>query len=78
MPYNKALLAKAKKDKSEAVFERSMFTAQHKKPKPLYWVVNKSSNKRSDRAVTMDEFVAYLGPKASRGVYKQYHLVKAL
>lgn len=78
MPYNPALLAKAKKDRSEAVFEQAMFTAQHKKPEPRYWVINKMSNKRSDRAVTMDEFIAYLGPKASRGVYKQYHLVKAL
>ena len=40
-----------------------------------YWMVNKRTNRRSDRTVTTDEFLAYVGHNYA--VAKGYELVPA-
>lgn len=78
MAHNKALLEKLQSQTADAIAKATMkandYARFHKDQR--YWLVN-SSNRRSDRPVTMEEFVAYLGPKATLGVYKQYTLVPA-
>lgn len=58
----------AREDKLDAVAR----TSYGRRGPRLYWVVNTSTNRRGDKPVTQDEFLAYVGRNPS--VAKQYQL----
>lgn len=48
----------------------------HPNRERLYWMVNTSTNRRSDRPVTMGEFLDYIGRQHAVGKMYQLHEVK--
>ncbi len=74
MPYNRALLAKLDKQNVERSHAMKMKAAQDKRPDRKYYVVNVKTDMMSTEPVTMDEFVGFMGPRATRGHYRQFEL----
>lgn len=72
---NPAIMAKLKRQRAErtadALYAHAANRSTVNNRDRLYWVVN-SSNRRTERPVTLREFSQYLGPKATLGVWRQY------
>jgi len=68
MPSNKANALKVKRQFQEGAQEQMFREASFKRGR-LYWIVNNTSNRRSDRPVTLEEANDYI-----RGVERHYTL----
>ena len=69
------LTGRAYREAREDALDHKCRTSYGSKGPRLYWVVNTNTNRRSDKAVTMEEFLQYT--RRNHAVATQYKLVEA-